>query len=505
MGRDRSLDSSKRRRNGADEDLVAEPTPLKKRRLQDSVAHSPSTPRALNAIASAISGAFGFGRRTNSAPTKTIDSIYDVPDFDTDEPSVTPNQATRAKSRSGSKVSGAKDVVYDIPHSENEDEATPTAKRGRRSGSARSARNSNSAVQSKGATESPSKRTTPRGRKEASGQPGNEDGDQEETPSKVRSSTRRRVMTAKALGSNGVINGTSVLRKASPETDEPLPSIKKTRKPLQEIHADKSPALKGILTPSRKDTPRRQKSVTFSAQRNSSNTEVFFEDLPTKSIKKKGAAKGRAKLSVEVEEAETEADDVEVAKEDGGDEEAEEDDEVCAICSKPDSEPPNEIIFCDGCDLAVHQDCYDVPDIPEDEWLCRECTRKESAKHDAAISDTLAADEAQEIPNFENHLRSLQRVLLDRCTGRRKIKLIEQEEVYGKTHQLVQQTVLAGEGNSMLVIGSRGCGKTTVSLRMSRIPTIIGVHSTNSLCHSSLRVLSRICPGSIAMTFMLLD
>lgn len=37
-----------------------------------------------------------------------------------------------------------------------------------------------------------------------------------------------------------------------------------------------------------------------------------------------------------------------------------------------------------------------------------------------------------------------------------------QNEAYEKTFQLVEQTIVAGEGNSMLVIGARGCGKTTL-------------------------------------------
>ncbi|KAL8809829.1 MAG: hypothetical protein Q9223_002086 [Gallowayella weberi] len=40
--------------------------------------------------------------------------------------------------------------------------------------------------------------------------------------------------------------------------------------------------------------------------------------------------------------------------------------------------------------------------------------------------------------------------------------LVNMDEEYRKAHQLVTQTVLAGEGNSMLLIGPRGCGKTTL-------------------------------------------
>ncbi|KAL8933062.1 MAG: hypothetical protein Q9211_005984 [Gyalolechia sp. 1 TL-2023] len=40
--------------------------------------------------------------------------------------------------------------------------------------------------------------------------------------------------------------------------------------------------------------------------------------------------------------------------------------------------------------------------------------------------------------------------------------LVSMDEEYRKVHQLVAQTVLAGEGNSMLVVGPRECGKTAL-------------------------------------------
>ncbi|KAL8934790.1 MAG: hypothetical protein Q9216_005731 [Gyalolechia sp. 2 TL-2023] len=46
--------------------------------------------------------------------------------------------------------------------------------------------------------------------------------------------------------------------------------------------------------------------------------------------------------------------------------------------------------------------------------------------------------------------------LVSRCP------IVHMDEEYRKVHQLVTQTVLAGEGNSMLVVGPRGCGKTAL-------------------------------------------
>ena len=59
-------------------------------------------------------------------------------------------------------------------------------------------------------------------------------------------------------------------------------------------------------------------------------------------------------------------------------------------------------------------------------------------------------------------LNSLQTNLLQVLTGRKSLPLINLNEESSKIHQLVSQTVLAGEGNSMLIIGPRGCGKTTL-------------------------------------------
>ncbi|KAK1127245.1 hypothetical protein K0M31_003789 [Melipona bicolor] len=47
---------------------------------------------------------------------------------------------------------------------------------------------------------------------------------------------------------------------------------------------------------------------------------------------------------------------------------------ICDVCRSPDSEEGNEMVFCDCCNICVHQACYGITSIPDGSWLCRTCS-----------------------------------------------------------------------------------------------------------------------------------
>jgi origin recognition complex subunit 4 len=59
-------------------------------------------------------------------------------------------------------------------------------------------------------------------------------------------------------------------------------------------------------------------------------------------------------------------------------------------------------------------------------------------------------------------VQALSGIVLDKLNGKRPVPLKGLENEYQKVYQLIEQTVTVGEGNSMLLLGSRGCGKTAI-------------------------------------------
>ncbi|KAF2113363.1 origin recognition complex subunit 4 C-terminus-domain-containing protein [Lophiotrema nucula] len=56
----------------------------------------------------------------------------------------------------------------------------------------------------------------------------------------------------------------------------------------------------------------------------------------------------------------------------------------------------------------------------------------------------------------------LKSVVMERITAKRPVPLVGLDEEYKTVYQLIEHTITAGEGNSLLVIGARGSGKTAL-------------------------------------------
>jgi len=63
-----------------------------------------------------------------------------------------------------------------------------------------------------------------------------------------------------------------------------------------------------------------------------------------------------------------------------------EDDKPCCACGGKDWDEENLILFCDGCDLPVHQQCIDLKQVPEGDWFCDACVFRTKKIPSATVS-----------------------------------------------------------------------------------------------------------------------
>ncbi|KAH9282793.1 Protein Jade-1 [Echinococcus granulosus] len=48
-------------------------------------------------------------------------------------------------------------------------------------------------------------------------------------------------------------------------------------------------------------------------------------------------------------------------------------DAKCDVCQSYNGEDGNELVFCEKCNVCVHQACYGIPNLPDGPWHCRLC------------------------------------------------------------------------------------------------------------------------------------
>ncbi|KAI9774680.1 MAG: hypothetical protein M1840_002929 [Geoglossum simile] len=82
-----------------------------------------------------------------------------------------------------------------------------------------------------------------------------------------------------------------------------------------------------------------------------------------------------------------------------------------------------------------------------------------------AVDDEIAEPPVED-PARIQQVEVLKTIVLEKLTGKRDVRLVGLDDERGKVRQLLEQTVVSGEGNSMLLIGARGSGKSTLVERI---------------------------------------
>ena len=59
----------------------------------------------------------------------------------------------------------------------------------------------------------------------------------------------------------------------------------------------------------------------------------------------------------------------------------------CCVCSDDTGFSNNLLVYCDGCNVAVHQGCYGIINVPDGDWFCRRCEfkQKNESKHEKIV------------------------------------------------------------------------------------------------------------------------
>ncbi|KAJ5753626.1 uncharacterized protein N7511_007779 [Penicillium nucicola] len=266
---------------------------------------------------------------------------------------------------------------------------------------------------------------------------------------------------------------------SSPDSDRASPTPRKASR-RQSTHTEEvqTPARAGTRTSGRqRKTPKRfeQEATTPSSRRKSAATPR--SGRPARSAQKPTQSPLVDEDDDGAEEVEEEDDDFKDEEEDEEDAEMEVDEPSPEFApravartrsrrstakpraSKKVSDEPKEKSpspeYQDGLDdlvaMQLQQDLHEIQPALQDAVEVSEPLPEYAEKFQALCQSGLG-----------DEVRILSTILLEKLSGKRQVPLRGLEPEYQKVHQLVESTVSVGEGNSMLLLGSRGCGKTAI-------------------------------------------
>jgi origin recognition complex subunit 4 len=236
------------------------------------------------------------------------------------------------------------------------------------------------------------------------------------TPTKSqRSSQRQRQSRPKTAETTiRTLNGVEKAEETFPGTRSSGRERKRPRRFSSSYDDTSKPTLpKGILTPSRKSNKSPRKSVAFEREEAGIEDDLGFKDLDRTAKKK---TEKRRKEPYHSNEAQAQIGQREIQT------------SIRTADEEEKSEPQIEDEI--------------VPVVPEFPQVL-----------------TTSATSLSSLP-ADSRLDPVKSLVLSRLTGQNLTPLISHEAEYGKLHSLLSATINAGEGNSILLLGSRGVGKT---------------------------------------------
>lgn len=190
-----------------------------------------------------------------------------------------------------------------------------------------------------------------------------------------------------------------------------------------------------------------------------------FEDAPTPTSARRGAAtprSARAARSTQKQQADTEDDEMEV------DEKSPPPTLSRTRSRRAAAKPKSKAAS------AVEKDKSPSPEYNDglDDLVALQL--QQGLNQDQPVAEEEPVEMAEPLPGYveklqslcqnglQNEARILTSFLLEKVSGKRQIPLKGLDTEYTKVNHLIEQTVTLGEGNSMLLLGSRGAGKTAM-------------------------------------------